>query len=117
MGVQQGQARPGRVPDFPQDRSGCPNAPGSLPPPGLGSPATPVPTPPLRPAGKGKDKANDLPGGFAALLHGDLVRLPLVLRHWGQQRPALRRRPDRAAPLPPPGPAANLRSIFFATSV
>lgn len=34
------------------------------------------------PAGKG-EAANDLSGGFAALLHRDLVRLPLVLGHCG----------------------------------
>lgn len=75
------------------------------------------PAPPLPPPGKGKDEASDLPGGFAALLHGDLVRLPLVLRHWrhkaGTEETA---GPSRAASSPP-GPAANLRSIFLATSV
>lgn len=82
-------ARPGQARMRPWLSSG----PGQKPrrpqlppaPPGLGSPGPPAPTPPLRPAGKGKEKRSDLPGSFAALLHGDLVRLSLVLRHWGHK--------------------------------
>lgn len=36
------------------------------------------------PAGK-RERVNDLPGGFTALLHGDLIWLPLVLGHCGHR--------------------------------
>ena len=56
----------------------------------------------------------DLPGGLTALLHGYLVRLPLVLGHWEHTRAVAEEAavPSRAAP-----PPANLRSIFLATNV
>lgn len=59
----------------------------------------------------------DLPGGLTALLHGDLVRLPLVLGHWGHTRAVAEDAagPGRAERRPPT--PANLRSIFFATNV
>lgn len=59
--------------------SEAPVAPAAPHPAWAGSPRT---LPDRRDRG---GTVSDLPGSFAALLHGDLVRLPLVLGHWGHK--------------------------------
>lgn len=55
------------------------------------------------PSSRSEPGGADLPGGLTALLHGDLVRLPLVLGHWEHTRAVAEEAavPSRAAPPPP----------------
>lgn len=54
------------------------------------------------PSSRSEPGGADLPGGLTALLHGDLVRLPLVLGHWEHTRAVAEEAavPSRAAPPP-----------------